>query len=85
MLVLLPCLTFIFSFLICGLAFSIRVLEFCWGLRKNFLSFKGLFGLTNYRNANMEDVLCINVLCLYSEDSGFVFVFGDIFTESCMN
>ena len=85
MLVLFPCLTFIFSLLICGLPFSICVLEFCSWLHKNFLSVKGFFGHMKYRNTNMEDTLCINVLCLFSEDSGFAFVFGDIFTESCVN
>jgi len=85
MLVLFPCLIFIFSILICGLAFSIYVLEFCSGFHKNFLSVKGLFGHMNFRDTNMENALCIYVLSLFSEGSGFAFVFGDIFTESCMN
>jgi len=85
MLVLFPCLIFIFSILICCLAFSICVLEFCSGLHKNFLSVKGFFGHMNFRNSNMGDALCINVLSLFTEGSGFAFVFGNIFTENCMN
>ena len=85
MLVLFLCLTFIFSLLICGLAFSICVLEFSSELCKNVLSVKGFFGCMKFRNTNMEDTLCINVLSLFSEDSVFAYEFGDIFTESCVN
>ena len=49
------------------------------------LSVKGFFGWMKFRNTNMEDTLCINVLSLFSEDSVFAFEFGDIFTESCAN
>ena len=73
-LVLCPCLTFIFSPLICGLAFSICVQEFYLGFHKNFLSVKGFCSHLKFRNTNMEDAVCIvliqwgfwNWICIWS-------------------
>jgi hypothetical protein len=48
------------------------------------LSVKGFCRHTKFGNTDMESVLYVNILSLLHEDCRFAFVFGAIFTESCM-